>query len=658
MRNTWKKTLAAGCAVAMLMTMHGMCVLANEIVEEELIIAEAEAPEVEVDSADSSDENVTELGEQILFEESSREPLVGTSVQNYQFNVRYGQTEARSMLAMINDFRTGSDAWYWNSDNTEKVVCSGLEELVYDYELEKVAMQRAAEIAISYSHTRPNGESSITTYKEQGYSITWAGENIAAGYNDAQSIFDVWLEEAKDYNDQGHRRNMLGRSWNRIGIGHVIYKDAHYWVQEFTIGSGDISPSLANDTETPVNISISDDRIEGITLSAEPAAITVNENESAALPDVDFSLSVKEHWGYKWKGDPEPIVDYTWAVNNTSIASVSDSSLTGISAGSTYLATMIYGRQLEVPITVNHVPVTDKAVAATCTKTGLTEGSHCSVCGTVIKKQQKVAKKAHTVVKDPAVPATCTKTGLTEGSHCSVCGKVITEQQTVEALGHDWKEWVVTKEATYESAGEKQHVCRRNSSHIEIQQIPILTKSGFLDVQDPSHPYYKAIYWAANAGITKGYSDGTFGINRSCTRGEMMMFLWKYAGKPEPKAASKSPFTDVSKTHAFYKAILWGYQNGITKGYSDGTFGINRNVSRGEAMMFLWKLKGKPAPTAVSKSPFKDVPTNHAFYKVILWGSQKGITKGYTSGPNKGNFGINDNCTRGQIVTFLYRANN
>ena len=75
-------------------------------------------------------------------------------------------------------------------------------------------------------------------------------------------------------------------------------------------------------------------------------------------------------------------------------------------------------------------------------------------------------------------------------------------------------------------------------------------------------------------------------------------------------------------------------------------------------MMFLWKLKGKPAPTAVSKSPFKDVPTNHAFYKVILWGSQKGITKGYTSGPNKGNFGINDNCTRGQIVTFLYRANN
>ena len=181
--------------------------------------------------------------------------------------------------------------------------------------------------------------------------------------------------------------------------------------------------------------------------------------------------------------------------------------------------------------------------------------------------------------------------------------------------------------------------------------------AGFSDVQDPSHPYYKAIYWAAEKGITKGYSDGTFGIDRSCTRGEMMMFLWKYAGKPAPKAVSTSPFSDVTKSHAFYNAILLGYQKGITKGYSDGTFGVNRNVTRGESMMFLWKLKGKKEPTAVPVSPFKDVPKAHTFYKAILWGDQKGITKGYTSGANAGNFGVNDNCTRGQIVTFLYRAN-
>ena len=178
----------------------------------------------------------------------------------------------------------------------------------------------------------------------------------------------------------------------------------------------------------------------------------------------------------------------------------------------------------------------------------------------------------------------------------------------------------------------------------------------FSDVQNPGHAYYNAIYWAADAGITKGYADGTFGINRNCTRGEMMMFLWRYAGKKEPTAVSKSPFKDVPKTHTFYKAILWGSQKGITKGYPDGTFGINKNVSRGECMMFLWRLKGKPAPKAVAKAPFPDVPKSHVFYNAVLWGYQKNITTGFTSGPLAGKFGVNENCSRGQIVTFLYRA--
>ena len=80
--------------------------------------------------------------------------------------------------------------------------------------------------------------------------------------------------------------------------------------------------------------------------------------------------------------------------------------------------------------------------------------------------------------------------------------------------------------------------------------------SGFSDVQNPKHPYYNAIYWAANAGITKGYSDGTFGVNRNVTRGECMMFLWRLKGKPAPKAVAKAPFPDVPKNHVFYNAVL------------------------------------------------------------------------------------------------------
>ena len=186
--------------------------------------------------------------------------------------------------------------------------------------------------------------------------------------------------------------------------------------------------------------------------------------------------------------------------------------------------------------------------------------------------------------------------------------------------------------------------------------VPKPTTEGFSDVQDQNHAYYKAIYWAADAGITKGYPDGTFGIDKNCTRGEMMMFLWRYANKPAPKTVSKSPFKDVPKTHTFYKAILWGSQKGITKGYSDGTFGVNRNVTRGECMMFLWRLKNKPAPKAVAKAPFPDVPKNHVFYNAVLWGYQKKITTGFTTGKLKGKFGVDENCSRGQIVTFLYRA--
>lgn len=176
-------------------------------------------------------------------------------------------------------------------------------------------------------------------------------------------------------------------------------------------------------------------------------------------------------------------------------------------------------------------------------------------------------------------------------------------------------------------------------------------KVSFSDVTDPKHPFYKAIYWAADTGITKGYSDGTFGIDKTCTRGEAVMFLWRMAGKPAPSNATSNPFKDVSKSHTFYKAILWAAQKGITKGYGDGTFGINKACTRGQIMTFIWRFKGSPAPKAAVKSPFSDVPKNHAYYKAILWGSQNKVTNGFSDGT----FGINKNCTRGQIVTFLYR---
>ena len=182
----------------------------------------------------------------------------------------------------------------------------------------------------------------------------------------------------------------------------------------------------------------------------------------------------------------------------------------------TYTCTRCKKTRTETIAAAGHKAVKDAAVAATCETTGKTEGSHCSVCNTVIKAQtttaalghswdggkvtkaatctaagtktytctrckktrtETIAATGHKVVKDAAVAATCETTGKTEGSHCSVCGTVLKAQTTTAALGHDYGEWKTIKAATYTEPGQAERVCRRNASHKEYRQLPILEKA-------------------------------------------------------------------------------------------------------------------------------------------------------------------------------------
>lgn len=223
--------------------------------------------------------------------------------------------------------------------------------------------------------------------------------------------------------------------------------------------------------------------------------------------------------------------------------------------------------------------------------------------------------------------------------------------------------FVYMKQLTGDWKLDKKAYCTLSLGSMKSGQLQIPYYDPlFKDVRDESHAYYKAIYWAAERGITKGYTKGAdkgkFGINDTCTRGHAVQFLWKMAGSPEPKAVSGTPFPDVPESHTYYQAVLWAQQNGITKGYTKGAdkgkFGINDTCTRGQIMSFIWRFKKQPAPQIGDASPFSDVPTSHVYYKAILWGSQNGVTKGYTTGPKAGQFGVDDNCTRGQIVKFLY----
>ena len=164
-----------------------------------------------------------------------------------------------------------------------------------------------------------------------------------------------------------------------------------------------------------------------------------------------------------------------------------------------------------------------------------------------------------------------------------------------------------------------------------------------------SHSFFQAVMWGSGKGIVAGYSDGTFLPNNKVTRGQVAMFLWRAAGKPEPATKGK-PFKDVPTTHVYYKAILWANEKGIAKGFSDGTFKPGDPCTRGQIVTFLWRYKKQPAAKSGAKT-FPDVPKTHTYYKAIMWASSYGITTGFSDGK----FKPDDTCTRGQCVTFLYR---
>lgn len=174
--------------------------------------------------------------------------------------------------------------------------------------------------------------------------------------------------------------------------------------------------------------------------------------------------------------------------------------------------------------------------------------------------------------------------------------------------------------------------------------------AGFKDVVAGSY-YAKPVAWAVKNDITKGTSATTFSPNADCTRAQVVTFLWRAEGCPEPES-SESPFVDVKNkdgmTH-YYSAILWAAENGITTGVDEKHFKPDASVTRCQFVTFLWRTAGKPESTKAT--PFTDVKSGTFYAKAVSWAVENGITNGYTAT----SFAPNANCTRAQVVTFLYR---
>ena len=179
----------------------------------------------------------------------------------------------------------------------------------------------------------------------------------------------------------------------------------------------------------------------------------------------------------------------------------------------------------------------------------------------------------------------------------------------------------------------------------------------FTDIPETGKYYSSAVYWAVDKGITNGYTDSdgiarTFKPQNNCTREAVVTFLWRLAGKPEPKNL-ESPFSDITDPSAYYyKAVLWAAEKGITGGYSDGTFRPSDTCLREHVVTFLYRYAGKPKVNTANT--FTDVDEDDYYYKAVLWAADKGITKGYAD-DNYKTFRPKLDCLREHVVTFLYR---
>ena len=250
------------------------------------------------------------------------------------------------------------------------------------------------------------------------------------------------------------------------------------------------------------------------------------------------------------------------------------------------------------------------------------------------------------------IPSGVTSIGFSAFSGCSSI-RSITIPSGVTTIGYyAFSGCSALTEVRFEGTRENwnaMNVTLPDGVTVRCSDDPTVT---FKDV--PADAYYKVpVDWAVANNITAGTGPNTFSPDEGCTRGQVVTFLWRAAGQPEP-TGTNNPFRDVKADDYFYKAVLWAVEKGVTAGTSKTTFSPNDVCTRGQIVTFQWRANDQPAPKS-SSNPFIDVKTDDYFFSAVLWAVEKGITLG----TDAKHFSPTDTCTRGQVVTFLFRdANN
>ena len=339
-----------------------------------------------------------------------------------------------------------------------------------------------------------------------------------------------------------------------------------------------------------------------------------------------------------------------------------------------------------------------------CTEGGYTTYT-CSRCGDsyVADETEPTGHTPAEPVKEDETAATCLDAGGYDMVvYCAVCGAELSREHTeIPATGHDWDaptyEWAedyseitatrtcknntshietekgvitseVTLEATVDAEGEITYTATFTNPAFETQTKKVATPklekpddglpcdgsdscpgNKFTDMPAKGNWAHDPIDWAVVHGVTAGTSATTFSPNAGCTRAQVVTFLWRAAGTPEP-TSTNNPFKDVKEGAYYYKAVLWAVENKVTAGTAADKFSPDATCTRAQIVTFLWRYEGNPEPTTTD-NPFKDVKPGAYYEKAVLWASETGVT----AGTSATTFSPDATCTRAQVVTFLYR---
>lgn len=349
--------------------------------------------------------------------------------------------------------------------------------------------------------------------------------------------------------------------------------------------------------------------------------------------------------------------------------------------------------------TLGHDMTKTDAKAATCTEDGNNEYYTCSRCGGVFKDEagtqattveaETLKKLGHDWSNKDGICAVChTKCDRVHkpGTTCSVCHKYtsypyVPGAPTYPATAPAAPNGTVTISPANASKGANVTVTVKPNEGYELGSLAVKDASGdllpladlgngkysfvmpdgkvsveaefvktaatsFADV--PANAYFAdAVKWAVDKGVTNGLSDTMFGPYESCTRAQIVTFLWRAAGSPEPRTASS--FTDVPASAYYAKAVAWAIENGITNGMTETTFAPDATCTRGQSVTFLYRALGKKVE---SSATFTDVKSDAFYADAVNWA----VASDVTNGTSNTTFSPNADCTRAEIVTFLYRA--